>query len=202
MIVLKSPREIALMRRAGDILADVMTRLQTFVEAGMSTQEIDEEVEGVIVSRGATPAFKGYRGFPATVCISINDEIVHGIPNPERRLAAGDNISIDCGAILQGWHSDSAVTVTVGEASPEEDLKPLLDRLRPGQRLTLVAPIIFDLDRWQAPWTELVRVRSGEWQQYVSNDRRFSTSAIEPVLPLEERRPNAVQATVFVKTSG
>ncbi len=110
-------------------------------------------------------------------------------------------------ATLTGEQRDTGVTdwrdgpERLREATPEKDLGPLLDRLRPGQRLALVSPIIFDLDRWQAPWTELVRVRSGEWQQYVSNDRRFATSAVEPVLPVKERRPNAVQATVYVKTS-
>jgi mannosyltransferase len=85
--------------------------------------------------------------------------------------------------------------------SAQRDLQPLLDELRPGQRLALVQPIIFDIRRWQAPWTELVRIRSDEWRQYVSNDARFSVAALEPPLPME-RRPNAVQATVFVKTRG
>ena len=84
MIVLKSAREIALMREGGQILADVMDVLPGFVKSGMSTLEIDEEVEAFIKKRGARSAFKGYRGFPATVCISINEEIVHGIPSAHR----------------------------------------------------------------------------------------------------------------------
>jgi mannosyltransferase len=84
--------------------------------------------------------------------------------------------------------------------TPERSLEPLLDELEPGQRVALVTPIFFDVRRWQAPWTELVRLRSGEWRQYVSNDSRFAVSAVEPLLPIE-RRPNAVQATVLVKTS-
>jgi mannosyltransferase len=110
-------------------------------------------------------------------------------------------------ATLTGAQRDTGVTdwrdgtKRLRAASPERDLRPLLDQLRPGQRLALVTPIFFDIRRWQAPWTELVRLRSGEWRQYVSNDRRFSTSAVEPVLPIE-RRPNAVQATVYVKTTG
>lgn len=83
--------------------------------------------------------------------------------------------------------------------SPERDLAPLLDRLEPGQRVALVTPIFFDVRRWQAPWTELVRLRSFEWRQHLSNDPRFGVSATEPLLPID-RRPNAVQATVFVKT--
>ncbi len=109
---------------------------------------------------------------------------------------------------LTGTQSDTGVTdwrdgpARLREASPRSDLAPLLDELRPGQRLALVQPIIFDLDRWRAPWTELVRLRSGEWHQYASNDRRFAISAVEPLLPMKERRPNPVQATVYVKTSG
>jgi mannosyltransferase len=108
---------------------------------------------------------------------------------------------------LTGAQRDTGVTdwrdgvERLRASTPSDDLRPLLDDLRPGQRLALVTPIISDIGRWQAPWTELVRLRSDEWRQYVSNDRRFSTSAVEPVLPIE-RRPNAVQATVYVKTSG
>jgi methionyl aminopeptidase len=90
VIMLKSPRELAHMRAAGRILAEVKDRLRAMVRAGLSTKEIDVDVEGFIVSRGATPAFKGYRGFPATACISINEEVVHGIPSPKRKLRDGD----------------------------------------------------------------------------------------------------------------
>ena len=85
--------------------------------------------------------------------------------------------------------------------SAPRDLGPLMDALKPGQRMVLVQPIIFDIRRWQAPWTELVRMRSAEWDQYISNDSRFSVAVQEPMLPVE-RRPNAVQATVLVKTRG
>jgi mannosyltransferase len=109
-------------------------------------------------------------------------------------------------ATLTGALHDTGVTdwrdgtKRLGATSAARDLRPLLDELEPGQRLVLVAPIIFDVRRWHAPWTELVRVRSDEWRQYISNDRRFSISALEPELPIE-RRPNAVSATVLVKTS-
>jgi methionyl aminopeptidase len=148
VIVLKSPREIALMRRAGAILADVVTRLEAFVGAGRSTQEIDEEVEQFIVSRGATPAFKGYRGFPATVCISINDEIVHGIPSPHRRIKEGDIVGLDLGCIVEGYYADRAFTLPVGDVP--ESVQQLLDVTResldlaiaqcsPGKRLSDVS---------------------------------------------------------------
>jgi hypothetical protein len=109
-------------------------------------------------------------------------------------------------ATLTGEVSDTGVTdwrdgtERLGATTPERDLQPLLDELEPGQRVALVTPIFFDVRRWQAPWTELVRLRSGEWRQHLSNDGRFSVSATEPALPVE-RRPNAQQATMFVKTA-
>jgi mannosyltransferase len=108
-------------------------------------------------------------------------------------------------ATLTGALRDTGVTdwrdgpERLGATSAERDLQPLLDELEPGQRLVLVAPIIFDVRRWHAPWTSLVRMRSDEWRQYISNDPRFSVSALEPELPID-RRPNAVHATVLVKT--
>jgi mannosyltransferase len=110
-------------------------------------------------------------------------------------------------ATLTGEVEDTGVTdwrdgpERLGATSAERDLAPLLDELRPGQRVALVTPIFADIRRWQAPWTELVRIRSGEWRQHLSNDERFAISTVEPVLPIE-RRPNAVQATVLVKSSG
>jgi mannosyltransferase len=109
-------------------------------------------------------------------------------------------------ATLTGPVSDTGVTdwrdgtERLGATSAERDLAPLLDELEPGRRVALVTPIFFDIRRWQAPWTEQVRLKSGEWRQHISNDSRFAVSATEPVLPIE-RRPNAIQATVLVKTA-
>lgn len=148
MIVLKSAREIALMRQAGQILSDVMDRLRGFVKSGMSTQEIDEEVERIIVDRGARPAFKGYRGFPATVCISINDEVVHGIPSPGRRLKEGDIVGLDLGCIVKGYYADCAFTLAIGEVPPavqklldvtRESLELAIAQCWPGRRLSDVS---------------------------------------------------------------
>jgi methionyl aminopeptidase len=125
-----------------------MTRLETFVEAGMSTQEVDEEVEGIIVGRGAVPAFKGYRGFPATVCISINDEIVHGIPSPQRRIKDGDIVGLDLGCIVEGYYADCAFTLPVGDVPPSvqqlidvtrESLDLAIAQCTPGKRLSDVS---------------------------------------------------------------
>ncbi len=144
MIVLKSPREIELMRQGGRILAGVVEMLGELVRPGLSTLEIDEEVEAFITRRGARPAFKGYRGFPATVCVSINEEIVHGIPSAHRRLKEGDIVGLDLGCIVEGYYADCAVTVPIGEVPPavqklldvtRESLELALAECRPGRRL-------------------------------------------------------------------
>jgi len=114
MIVLKSAREIERMRAGGLILADVKDRLRSLVRPGISTQEIDAEVEAFIRSQGAQSAFKGYRGFPATVCTSINEEVVHGIPSPKRKLREGDIIGLDLGCIVDGYYADCAISLPVG----------------------------------------------------------------------------------------
>jgi methionyl aminopeptidase len=128
VIELKSAREIGLMRRAGHILADVVDRLRASVKPGLSTLEIDEDVEDFIRDRGARPAFKGYRGFPATVCISINEEVVHGIPSAHRRVKEGDIVGLDLGCIVEGYYADCAVTVAVGEVPAR--VQELLDATR------------------------------------------------------------------------
>ena len=145
MILLKSPRELALMRRAGQVLAEVTERLTAWVGPGLSTQEIDEDVEDFIRARDAAPAFKGYRGFPATICVSINDEVVHGIPSPRRRVKEGDIVGLDLGCIVEGYYADCALTLAVGEVAPR--VRELLDVTRdslaravaacwPGRRLS------------------------------------------------------------------
>jgi len=148
VIVLKSEREIALMRQAGHILADVATHLRASVRAGRSTLEIDEDVEAFIRGRGATPAFKGYRGFPATVCVSVNEEVVHGIPSPHRRLAEGDIVGLDLGCIVDGYYADCALTLAVGVVPPNvqklldvtrESLELAIKECWPGRRLSDVS---------------------------------------------------------------
>ena len=120
MIQIKTQHEIELMRASGLVTAGAIKAVKAAVRPGVTTKELDGVAEDYIRSHGGVPNFLGYHGFTGTICASVNDEIVHGIPNPGRRLAEGDNISIDCGAILSGWHSDSAVTVTVGEPSAED----------------------------------------------------------------------------------
>ena len=120
MIQLKSPREIEIMAHGGRILAETVEALRAAVRPGVTTAELDELAERFIRSHdGATPAFKGLYGFPGSVCASINNEIVHGIPSRRRTLQAGDIISLDVGVRYQGFYTDSATTVAVGEVPPE-----------------------------------------------------------------------------------
>jgi methionyl aminopeptidase len=117
-IEVKSPAQLAIMREAGLVTAAALHAAAAAVAPGISTAELDAIAEREIRSAGALPSFKGYHGYPATICTSVNDQIVHGIPNAAQVLAAGDIISIDCGAIVGGWHGDSALTLSVGQALP------------------------------------------------------------------------------------
>src|SRR3954467_13726694 len=115
MIQYKSEREIALMREAGLVVGRTLETLKASVEPGMTTADLDDIAEKAIRGEGAVPSFKGYQGFPASICASVNEEVVHGIPNKKKVLHEGDIISLDCGVIVDGWHGDAAITVPVGE---------------------------------------------------------------------------------------
>src|SRR3954463_3940710 len=117
-VEIKTPEQIDGMRKAGLVVGRTLELLRASVRAGISTGELDAIAEDHIPSSGATPSFKGYHGFPGSICASVNDEVVHGIPG-ERVLAEGDVVSIDCGAIVDGWHGDAAITVPVGSVSAE-----------------------------------------------------------------------------------
>ena len=116
MVTIKRPDEIALMRHAGGILVDVLEALQRELRPGITTADLNLVAERMIRDAGATPSFLGYRGFPASICVSINDEVVHGIPSPGRRLQDGDVVGLDVGCIWQGWHADAARTHSIGPA--------------------------------------------------------------------------------------
>lgn len=115
---IKTPDQVRLMRRAGLVVGRTLEVLRAAVRPGITTAELDAIAEDSIRSAGATPSFLGYHGFPASICASVNDEVVHGIPG-ERVLADGDVISVDCGAIVEGWHGDAAITVAVGVVPDE-----------------------------------------------------------------------------------
>lgn len=117
-ITIKTESQIAAMRRAGRVVAEVLQALQTAVAPGVETAELDRVAEALIRNCGATPSFKGYKGFPASVCTSVNDEVVHGVPGA-RVLCEGDIIAVDVGAIVEGWHADAAATFGVGKVAPK-----------------------------------------------------------------------------------
>jgi methionyl aminopeptidase len=119
MIILKSLQEIEKIRKASLVVADVLEGIRGLVRPGVSTLALDEFAERFIKAAGATPAFKGYRGYPKTLCTSLNNEIIHGIPSKEVVLRQGDIISVDVGAIVDGFYGDAAITVPVGTISPE-----------------------------------------------------------------------------------
>lgn len=118
MILRKRPDEIDHMRRAGRVVAETLEILKAAVRPGITTKQLDDIAEREIRARGGIPSFKGYRGFPASICTSLNHEIVHGIPG-SATLREGDLVKLDCGAIVEGYHGDSAVTVPVGETSAQ-----------------------------------------------------------------------------------
>ncbi len=117
MIILKTPAEIEIMARASRLVAETLAMLRREVRAGVATEDLDRLAEQFIRSHGGTPAFKGYRNYPKTLCASINDQVVHGIPS-KRTLKEGDIIGLDLGAIVDGFYGDSAVTVAVGNVNP------------------------------------------------------------------------------------
>jgi methionyl aminopeptidase len=114
----RSPDELKLMRRAGRVVAEMHADVRTALRPGVSTAQLDHVAREVLSRRGAQSNFLGYHGYPAVICASVNDVVVHGIPSPDVVIAEGDLVSIDCGAIVDGWHADAAFSVVVGEGTP------------------------------------------------------------------------------------
>ena len=142
---IKTPGQLALMREAGLVVARTLSAVADAVQPGITTAELDALAARHIRAAGAEPSFLGYHGYPATICTSVNEQIVHGIPSASARLAAGDVISVDCGAIVGGWLGDAAVTVAVGPVAPEvsalleaceQALWQGIAQAAPGRRLT------------------------------------------------------------------
>ena len=145
MIVCRSASELERMREAGRLVGEVLTELTSLVAPGVTTADLDAVAEKRILAAGAVPAFKGYHGYPATICASLNEEVIHGIPSGRRVLKAGDILSIDVGASLDGYFGDSAVTLPVGRVTEEaatllrateESLYKAIERVRPGARIS------------------------------------------------------------------
>jgi methionyl aminopeptidase len=147
MILLKSPQEIARMEKANRIVAEILEEVKERVHPGVETRELDEVAEAGCRRRQVEPAFKGYRGYPASVCVSVNEEVVHGIPGP-RRLMSGDLVSLDFGVRYDGFYGDAALTLPVGEVAPEaqkllaatkESLDAAIAQVKVGARLTNIS---------------------------------------------------------------
>jgi methionyl aminopeptidase len=160
-IQVKTPAQLDIMREAGLVVARTLSVLADAAKPGVSTAELDAIAEEQIAGAGATPSFKGYHGYPATICASVNEEIVHGIPRPDRVLRDGDIISVDCGAIVRGWHADAALTVGVGEisgerrgllAACEHALWQGLAQARPGRRLSDISHAVERSARAAGPY--------------------------------------------------
>lgn len=152
MIVLKSDREIQIMRESNQIVREILNELSRRLEEGITTRELDRLAEEGIRKHGASPAFLGYRGYPFTICASINEEVVHGFPS-KRRLQEGDIISIDVGVLYQGYYGDAAVTLPVGRVSElarrllqvtRESLDLAIDKVRVGNRISDISAVIQD----------------------------------------------------------
>ena len=159
-IEVKTPSQLAVMREAGLVVACALRAAAAAVSPGVSTADLDAVAAAEIRAAGATPSFLGYHGYPATICVSVNDEIVHGIPAAARRIRAGDVVSIDCGAIVSGWHADAALTVAAGEITGEQ------------------ARLIRDCE--QALWHGLAQARPGGWLSDISHAvERYARSAGE-----------------------
>jgi methionyl aminopeptidase len=151
VITIKSKAEFEVMRRAGRLVAETLERLEAAVKPGVSTGELDKIAYEHITKSNGIPSFKGYHGFPASICTSVNDEVVHGIPSKRRVLEEGDIVSIDCGAIIDGWHGDAALTVAVGQTTPDmkrlmqitqESLEKGIEMVQPGKRMGDVSAAI------------------------------------------------------------
>jgi methionyl aminopeptidase len=154
VIIHKSPEELDRMRRAGRVVATTIERLLASVRPGATTTQLDRAAEEAIRSAGAEPSFKGYRGFPASICTSVNEQVVHGIPG-SRTLREGDLLSLDVGAIWEAYHADSAVSLFVGEPPSaeaeklvrvtEESLDAGISQIRPGGRLSDISHAVQDV---------------------------------------------------------
>jgi methionyl aminopeptidase len=143
-IVIKTAKEVEKMRRAGEIVREVLEAVRAMVKPGVTTLELESVAEKLIEERGAKPAFKGYHGFPCVLCTSLNDQVVHGIPSAKTVLREGDILSVDCGAVIDGYYGDSAITIPVGKVAPttqrlldvtQKSLQRAIETVRPGAML-------------------------------------------------------------------
>lgn len=149
-IIIKTPEEIEIMRESGHILATILNELKNFSEIGRTTKQIDEYAEKLMKKYGVLASFKDYRGFPATICTSVNEQVVHTIPN-DTLLKDGDILTIDCGVLHKGFHSDSAITLFIGNVSEpvkefcfvvKKSLKEAISKIKPGVHLNVIGDTV------------------------------------------------------------
>lgn len=153
-IYIKSPAEIVKMRRSAKIVATVLKEIESITKPGMTTADLDEYAEQRIREMGATPSFKGYYGFPGSICASVNNEVVHGIPNPKKILRRGDVLKVDTGAYCDGFHGDSCITIAVGNKVSKDTAKLIevaeqalykgIEQVKAGNRLMDIAGAVED----------------------------------------------------------
>ena len=150
-ITVKSPDEIKIMEEANQIVAEVLVKMQDLVEPGITTYDLDSEAEALCRKRNAKPAFKGYRGFPGSLCVSINEEVVHGIPSRKRKLKKGDIVSVDFGTLYNGYYGDSAITIPVGKIDAvkdkllritDESLNQAIEKVQVGNRISDISAAV------------------------------------------------------------
>lgn len=150
-MLVKKPDEILLMQEANQIVAETLSMLEKVVEPGITTWELDRMSEDLCLKKNAVPAFKGYRGFPASLCVSINEEVVHGIPSRKRRLKKGDILSVDFGVKFKGYYGDSAITIPVGKVDSEktrliqvtkESLQRAIGKVQIGNRIADISSTV------------------------------------------------------------
>ncbi|HDD44052.1 MAG TPA: type I methionyl aminopeptidase, partial [Candidatus Desulfofervidus auxilii] len=151
MIILKAPWEIEKMRRSNAIVAEILAILKEAVKPGITTMELNELAEELCIKKGARPAFKGYRNYPYSLCVSINEEVVHGLPSKKRYLQEGDIVSLDFGVFYDGYYGDAAITVPVGKISAnakrllevtENALYKGIEQAREGRRVSDISAAI------------------------------------------------------------
>ncbi|MTI94210.1 MAG: type I methionyl aminopeptidase [Firmicutes bacterium] len=156
MIIVKSPRELEIMARAGKVTAQAHQLVKEAVRPGISTSELDKLVEDFLLGQGVIPAFKGYNGFPASICASVNEQVVHGIPSNDVILNEGDILSVDIGAIVDGYVGDAAATYPVGKISPDAEklLRVTAESLEKGIAQAVEGNRLFDISAAVQQWAE------------------------------------------------
>jgi len=198
----RSEGELDAMAAAGAVVGKALTACATAARPGVSTGELDAIAEQVIRESGAVPSFLGYHGFPASICSSVNDRVVHGIPSATETLRVGDLVSIDCGAILEGWHGDSAVTVAVGDVSrAETELSRTCQRsMEAGIAAMVIGNRLTDVSHAIETETKAGAARDGRAYGLVSGYGGHGIGRVmhaEPFLPNEGRAGRLVEGSVL-----